>query len=148
MVFTAFLLGAQHKKDSADNKPASLPVVFLGKALYGTPSFLCGRQVAGQSSPRSWWPSLSEDSQTEHEVLCSLRTSRCMILSTIAQTTTMMTDGHLWTRGKLLIPDGQLNTLCKCSTHLSRIWSLLVSKIDQRELSNGIEPKDDDPCKS
>ena len=47
MVFTAFLLGAQHKKrDSVENKPASLLVEFLGKALNGTPPPLCGKQVA------------------------------------------------------------------------------------------------------
>ena len=33
MVFTASLLGAQHKRDSVENKPASLLVVSLGKAL-------------------------------------------------------------------------------------------------------------------
>ena len=38
MVFTVSLLGAQHKKrDSVENKPASLLVVSLGKALNGTP---------------------------------------------------------------------------------------------------------------
>ena len=46
MVFTASLLGAQHKKGGVENKPASLLVVFLGKALNGTPPPLCGRQVA------------------------------------------------------------------------------------------------------
>ena len=34
------------KKDSVENKPASLLVVSLGKALNGTPPPLCGRQVA------------------------------------------------------------------------------------------------------
>ena len=47
MVFTASMLGAQHKKgDSLENKPASLLVVSLGKTLNGTPPPLCGRQVA------------------------------------------------------------------------------------------------------
>ena len=32
--------------DSVENKPASLLVVSLGKALNGTPPPLCGRQVA------------------------------------------------------------------------------------------------------
>ena len=46
-IFTASLLGAQHKKgDSVENKPASLLVVSLGKALNGMPPPLCGRQVA------------------------------------------------------------------------------------------------------
>ena len=36
----------------------------------------------------SWWPSLTEDSQTDHELLSSECTSFCIMLSTIAQTTT------------------------------------------------------------
>ena len=50
MVFTASLLGAQHIKDSVENKPASLLVVFLGKALNGMSPSLCGRQMVGPSS--------------------------------------------------------------------------------------------------
>ena len=50
MVFTASLLGAQHNRDSVENKPASLLVVSLGKTLKGMPPFLCGRQVVGPSS--------------------------------------------------------------------------------------------------
>ena len=50
MVFTAFLLGAQHIKDSVENKPASLLVVSLGKVLNGMPPSLCGRQMVGPSS--------------------------------------------------------------------------------------------------
>ena len=38
MVFTTFLLGAQHESDSVENKPASLVVVSLGKTLNGMPS--------------------------------------------------------------------------------------------------------------
>ena len=34
------------KRDSVENKPASLLVVSLGKTLNGTPPPLCGRQVA------------------------------------------------------------------------------------------------------
>ena len=37
-------------RDSVENKPASLLVVSLGKALNGMPPFSCGRQVAGPSS--------------------------------------------------------------------------------------------------
>ena len=48
--FTASLFGAQHKKNSAENKPASLLVVSLVKALNGMPPSLCGTQVAGRSS--------------------------------------------------------------------------------------------------
>ena len=47
MVFTAFLLGAQHIRDNVENKPASLLVVSLGKALNGVPPSLCGRQMVG-----------------------------------------------------------------------------------------------------
>ena len=46
MVFKAFLLGAQQNRDSVENKPATLFVVSLGKALDGTPPSLCGGQVA------------------------------------------------------------------------------------------------------
>ena len=37
LIFTAFLLDAQHKRDSVENKPASLLVVPLGKVLGGIP---------------------------------------------------------------------------------------------------------------
>ena len=50
MVFTASLLGAQHIRDSVENKPASLLVVSLGKALNGVPPSLCGRQMVEPSS--------------------------------------------------------------------------------------------------
>ena len=50
MVFTASLLGAQQNRDRVENKPASLLVVSLGKALNGTLPSLCGRQVVGPSS--------------------------------------------------------------------------------------------------
>ena len=46
MVFTASLLGAQHKKRGCvENKPASLLVVSLGKVHNGMSPFLCGRQA-------------------------------------------------------------------------------------------------------
>ena len=38
------------QKSSVENKPASLLVVSLGKALNGMPPSSCGRQVAGPSS--------------------------------------------------------------------------------------------------
>ena len=47
LVFTAPLLNAQHEKDSVENKPASLLVVPLGKALGGIPPSWCGRHRAG-----------------------------------------------------------------------------------------------------
>ena len=43
----AFLLGARHKRESVENKPASFLVMFLGKALNQMPSSLCGRQMGG-----------------------------------------------------------------------------------------------------
>ena len=49
LVFTASLLDIQHLKDSVKNKPASLVVVPLGKALNGIPPSQCGRQMAGNS---------------------------------------------------------------------------------------------------
>ena len=47
LVFTAFLFDVQHQRDSVENKPASLLVVPLGRALNGIPPSWCGRQVAG-----------------------------------------------------------------------------------------------------
>ena len=45
MITTAFLLGAQNEKDSAENNPVGLLVMFLNKALNGMPPSLCGMQV-------------------------------------------------------------------------------------------------------
>ena len=50
MAFTGSLLGAQLKRDSVENKPASLLVVSSDKALNGMLPSLFGRQMAGQSS--------------------------------------------------------------------------------------------------
>ena len=50
MVFSAFQLGTQHKRNSVENKLASFLVVSLSKTLYEMPPILCGRQVVGQSS--------------------------------------------------------------------------------------------------
>ena len=50
MVFIASVLGAQQNKDSVENRPASLLVVSLGKALNGMHTSLCGRKVVGSSS--------------------------------------------------------------------------------------------------
>ena len=50
MIFTASLVGAQHNRDSVENKPASLLVVFLGKTLNEMPPSSCDRQVVGPSS--------------------------------------------------------------------------------------------------
>ena len=45
MVHTASLLGVWHLLEVVENKPASLLVVSLGKALNVMPPILCGRQV-------------------------------------------------------------------------------------------------------
>ena len=47
LVFTASLLDAQHLRDSAKIKPASLHVVPIEKALSGIPQSWCGWQIAG-----------------------------------------------------------------------------------------------------
>ena len=47
LVFTASLLDAQHLTDGVENKPVSLLVVPLGKALSGVSPSWCGRQMAG-----------------------------------------------------------------------------------------------------
>ena len=49
LVFTASLQYAQHQRDSVENKPASLLVVPLGKALSGIPPSWCGKQMVGNS---------------------------------------------------------------------------------------------------
>ena len=67
MILTASLLRAQQNRDSVENKPASLLVESLGKALNGMPPFSNGRQMVGRAVYPSWWPSLTEDLQTEHE---------------------------------------------------------------------------------
>ena len=43
MEFIVFLLGAQLKRDSVENKPVSLLVVSLAKTLNGMPPSLCGK---------------------------------------------------------------------------------------------------------
>ena len=52
MISTASLLGARHLREVVENKPASSFVVFLGKALNGTPPSLYGKQVI--QTPRKW----------------------------------------------------------------------------------------------
>ena len=49
LVFTASLLDAQHYRDSVENKPASILVVPLEKALSRILPSWCGRQMAGNS---------------------------------------------------------------------------------------------------
>ena len=49
LVFTASLLDVQHYRDSVENKPTSLLVVPLGKALSGIPPSWCGRYMDGNS---------------------------------------------------------------------------------------------------
>ena len=51
LLFTASLLDAWHKRDNVENKPASLLVVPLGKALSGiTPSYMIDRWLSTQAS--------------------------------------------------------------------------------------------------
>ena len=50
MAFTAFLVGAQHKRDGEEKTPASLLAASLGKALNEMPPSLCCRQMVGPSS--------------------------------------------------------------------------------------------------
>ena len=70
MMFTAFLLGAQHKRDSVENNSARLLVVSLGQALNGMPPSLCGKQVVvGPSSLLVVVAQLTKDMQTEHELM-------------------------------------------------------------------------------
>ena len=69
MVFTASLLGTRHLGEVVENKPESSLVVFLGKALNGTPPPLCGRQVARPGE--GWAPPgvLAQDSlHDEHNL--------------------------------------------------------------------------------
>ena len=56
MVFTASLLGVQRIRDSVENKPASLLVVSLGKALNGMAPSLCGRHGGAKQSTRRGGP--------------------------------------------------------------------------------------------
>ena len=50
MVFTASLLGAQRKRGSVENTPASLLVESLAKALNGMLTSFCDKQAVGLSS--------------------------------------------------------------------------------------------------
>ena len=52
MVSAAFLLGARDLRDVVEDKPVSLLVVSLGKALNGTLPHLCGKEVA--QAPWKW----------------------------------------------------------------------------------------------
>ena len=60
---------------------------FWPRHLTGCLHLHVAEQVVGPVYP-SWWPRLIEDLQTEHELLRSVCASRCIMLSTIAQTTT------------------------------------------------------------
>ena len=74
-----------------ENKPASLLVAPLGKALNGSLPLYVANRWWGQAiyvASKSWWPSLNEDLQTEQELLRSESLSSCIMLSTIAQATT------------------------------------------------------------
>ena len=45
MASTLSVLGSQHETDSVEKKPASLPVVVLGKALSRVGLSLCGKEM-------------------------------------------------------------------------------------------------------
>ena len=49
MLFTAFLVGAQHKRDCVENKQERVLAVSLGKTWNGMPPSLCGRQGQAQA---------------------------------------------------------------------------------------------------
>ena len=69
MVFTTSLPGAQYKRDSMKNKPASLLVVSLDETLKVMPPSSCGKQVTGPSSPLVVVAHSDTRNQTEHEVI-------------------------------------------------------------------------------
>ena len=50
MIFAPFLLGAQHERNSEEEKTASLFVVTMGKTLNGKTPSLYDKQVMGRSS--------------------------------------------------------------------------------------------------
>ena len=56
-------------RGGVENKPAILLVVSLSKAFNWMPPSRCGRQVASPAVYPSWWPSLTKDMQTEHELI-------------------------------------------------------------------------------
>ena len=52
------------RRDSAENKPASLLVVSLSKVLNGIPHLHVADRWRGQAVYPSWWSSLTKDMQT------------------------------------------------------------------------------------
>ena len=74
MVFTASLLGAQHYRNSEENKPPSLLVVYLGMTFNGMPPSLYGRQMAGaKQSTRRGGPVQLKTSKTSYLEAHNLR---------------------------------------------------------------------------
>ena len=63
MVFAASLLGAQHGRDSLENKPAG-SLLSLGKTLNWMPLYVAYRW-RGHAVYSLWCPSLTEDLQIE-----------------------------------------------------------------------------------
>jgi len=53
MLFAAFLLGAQHERNSVKNKPASSLIVSLDKVLNRTLPPVSGRQAVGPAKQSS-----------------------------------------------------------------------------------------------
>ena len=69
MVTTASLLGARHLREVVENKPASLLVVSLGKALNGTPRLYVEDR----------WPSLERDGlrqASQPKIRCVMNTTK------------------------------------------------------------------------
>ena len=56
-------------KDDVENRPASLLVVSLGKALNGMPHLYVADRWWGQAVYPLWGSSLTKDTQTEHELI-------------------------------------------------------------------------------
>ena len=63
MVFAAFLLNTQQERVNAENKQASWLLASLGNAL---------KCLWGEAVYLLRWPSLTEDSQTGHELISSV----------------------------------------------------------------------------
>ena len=72
-VFTASMLGAQHKKDSVKNKLASSLFVSLGKALNKIPPSLCGKQVVKRCSLLFAVDQYYETLKTDHNVIPKMK---------------------------------------------------------------------------
>ena len=71
MVFATLLLGYRHETESVEEKSASC---ILWKGTRRDPSPLRGRQMLDRTVHPRWWPSLTKDQSTEHELI---RVNKC-----------------------------------------------------------------------